>query len=326
MSKETGLQKSVKTDAALANAIMMWADSTTDAQTNRRHDLLRDKHKAVEAFFESINKHPEEVRPLDVKKWQKELEMGHLVPATIYAKISRLSSFYEWIMNDPNIAGRIRSNPVSLARPKAPKAYQSESTQALDDDVVKKLLNTIKAKADGGDVVGKRDYALLLFYLTTGMRRSEVIGLRWGDLKINGSIVITGRVKGGNYVVREVGSSKVRDALLKYFTASGRKTRMKPKDPLWTRHDKGGEGGKPLTSHAFAKNLKRYSKEAGIGDIHIHQTRHTFARIVAEDTGSIIETQDALDHKNLATTKVYVQRIGVKRDKYSEKISERFGL
>ena len=51
--------------------------------------------------------------------------------------------------------------------------------------------------------------------------------------------------------------------------------------------------------------------------------RHTYARMVAEDTGSITETQDALGHRHISTTRVYVQRITVKRDKHSEKISER---
>jgi integrase len=81
-----------------------------------------------------------------------------------------------------------------------------------------------------------------------------------------------------------------------------------------------------LTSHAFVKNLKRYAQEAGIVSIHLHQTRHTFARIVAEETGSINETQDALGHKNLATTRVYVQRIAVKRDRTSTKVAARLGL
>jgi len=94
--------------------------------------------------------------------------------------------------------------------------------------------------------------------------------------------------------------------------------------PLWTRHDRAGKAGAMLSSHAFAKNLKRYAETAGLKGVHIHQTRHTFARIVAEDTGSMIETQDALGHRNLATTRVYVNRIAVKRDKHSRKITARF--
>ena len=81
--------------------------------------------------------------------------------------------------------------------------------------------------------------------------------------------------------------------------------------------------GAPLTSHAFVKNLKRYARAAGVGAVHLHQTRHSFARIVAEETGSIIDTQDALGHRNAATTRVYVQRIAVKRDKHSEWIARR---
>jgi hypothetical protein len=45
--------------------------------------------------------------------------------------------------------------------------------------------------------------------------------------------------------------------------------------------------------------------------------------MVAEETGSMMETQDALGHRNLSTTRAYVQRISVKRDKHSEHISKR---
>ncbi len=81
--------------------------------------------------------------------------------------------------------------------------------------------------------------------------------------------------------------------------------------------------GAALTSHTFVKNLKRYAREAGVGDLHLHQTRHSFARIIAEQTGSITETQDALGHHNAATTRVYVQRIAVKRDKHSASVTAR---
>ena len=78
-----------------------------------------------------------------------------------------------------------------------------------------------------------------------------------------------------------------------------------------------------MSSHAFVKNLKRYAGEAGVGNVHLHQTRHSFARIVAEETGSITDTQDALGHRSAATTRVYVQRIAVRRDKHSGKITGR---
>lgn len=58
-------------------------------------------------------------------------------------------------------------------------------------------------------------------------------------------------------------------------------------------------------------------------EVYLHQTRYTPARIVQETTGSFNETQEALNHENLATPRVYVQRIAVKADKHSRKIAER---
>jgi integrase len=75
--------------------------------------------------------------------------------------------------------------------------------------------------------------------------------------------------------------------------------------------------------HAFAKRVKMYARWAGIGDVHLHQTRHTFARWVSASTGSIIEKQDALGHKRAAATRVCVQRVAVKKDRHSTTILDR---
>ena len=84
--------------------------------------------------------------------------------------------------------------------------------------------------------------------------------------------------------------------------------------------------GEGLSSHGFVKNLKGYGREAGLAHIHLHQTRHTYARLVGELTGSVVETQDALGHRNASTTRVYLQRVAVKRDKHSSRIAERLGV
>jgi integrase len=309
---------------AIRNAASLWADATTNAVSSRRQDILRDKRKVVCAFFEFVAKLPDEVTPLDVKNWQSFLESKGLAATTIYCRLCHLSSFYGWAGRDQEIGQYLVSNPIRLARPKAPKAYQTESVKSLTDDEFISLLSVVRDKAASGDVVGKRDYALLLFYVATGMRRAEVINLRGRELELlDGAIVIRSRVKGGDYIGREISDPRVSEALLDYLIRSGREGVLSSDGPLWTRHDRAGKSGAPLTSHAFALNLKRYAREAGIGEVHLHQTRHTFARMVAEDSGSIVETQDALGHKNVSTTRVYVQRIAVRKDRHSQNILER---
>ncbi len=147
---------------------------------------------------------------------------------------------------------------------------------------------------------------------------------RGQDLEMKeGTLVIKYRRKGGKFTAREVSDPAACEALDAYLEAAGRRNVLGSERPLWTRHDQAGRPGAPLSSRSFAENLKVYAKEAGIEHIHVHQTRHTYARIVAEETGSFIETQEALDHENAATTRVYVQRIMVKKDRHGSKVSAR---
>jgi integrase len=142
-------------------------------------------------------------------------------------------------------------------------------------------------------------------------------------VRLADGLIVSGRAKGGHYRAKEVRDPEIKDALLHYLAAADRMHELKTNAPLWTRHDNPKLSGEQLTSHAFVRNLKLYARAAGLGNVHLHQTRHTFARMVSEETGSISATQDALDHRNRATTSHYVQRISVKRDLYSEGIAER---
>jgi integrase len=262
-----------------------------------------------------------------VSRWRKAMEARRLKPATVYARVSRLSAFYRWLMGDPQLSRFIPMNPAAQARPRYPRPYQSESTKALSDEEMNSLLGVVRRLAEGGSVVGKRDYALLLFYFLTGLRRSEVIGLRGKDLEAKeGSLIIKYRRKGGKFTAREVADPSAFEALNEYLQAAGRMNVIGTERPLWTRHDRAGSPGAPLSARAFVENLKAYAKEAGLSHIHLHQTRHTYARIVAEETGSFLEAQEALDHENQATTRVYVQRIAVKRDRHGRKVAGRMKL
>ncbi|MGF1506107.1 MAG: tyrosine-type recombinase/integrase [Chloroflexi bacterium] len=310
----------------LREAIDSWVRATTDHTSPRFDDLLRDKARPVVEFFAMIDTSPDRVTVDQVKAYHRKLEERGLAQATIYAMLSKISSFYRWLGDLPEFRGRL-VNPVAAARPKAPKAYQSQSTKSLTDDEVRRMVKVLKARADSGDVVGIRDYAMFLTYILTGLRRTEVARLRWGDLDLSGvSARITYRAKGGDVLTREV-DDRVAQAMVTYLRASGRINTMTADSPIWTSHDVANvRPGKQLTSHAFAKNLKKYARKAGLAHIHIHQTRHTYARIVADETGSIVETQDALGHANTTTTRVYVQRVGVKKDKHGASIAERLGL
>ncbi|MFZ4814290.1 MAG: tyrosine-type recombinase/integrase [Phototrophicaceae bacterium] len=327
---------------ALVKAVEMWADARTTASSKRRHDLLRDKTNILlgdghdgnaAGFFVCLNKPVEQITPADVKFWQGYLEDMGLAPAGVYARISRVSSFYNWLMEDPTFKEMIKLNPAQMARPKAPKAYQSAKANALTDDDAGRLLQYVRDLAKGDDLSAKRDYALLRFFFATGKRRSEIVDLRWKDITLQkSSVILHTEEKGGLYRSTEIRDWGVFAALRAYLIASDRwdaltnEALLQPESPVWLRHDRAAKGQEAVTSHGFVFMFKKYAKAVGLGDIHLHQTRHTVARMVGEQSGDLSEVQTVLGHQNIATTRVYLARVAVKKDRHSTRIAGRLGL
>ncbi len=308
----------------LHTAIELWASASTGVETRRRKEQLKNKQKIIRSFFDWVRKSPGEIEPTDIRAWCDCMTDEGKSPAAVYARVSFLSSFYRWAMCQPAVGASLRQNPALLGRPKRVRSYQTEATKAWTDEELRVLTDVVRQKAAGGDLVAKRDLTLLLLYTSTGLRREEVISLRGQDVTVEeGCIILSGRVKGGRYRAREVQDPEVRAALLDYLTASNRQRVLGTDEPLWTRHNHTELSDDALSSHAFVRNLKLYARQAGLGHVHLHQTRHTYARIVAEETGSMAATQDALDHANLSTTTYYVQRITVKRDLHSAAVARR---
>lgn len=305
----------------IETAITLWAEASTRSDTRDREERLRDKRQIIRSFLQFVGKHPGDVDPMDVRAWRKHLE-SEKSENTVYSYLSRVSSFYEWLRKYPEIKDHIPSNPVSIMRPTAPRPYQTEKTKAWTDDEMNAILDQVAAEAERGSIHALRDYAVTLFYLYSGLRRNELFGLRGNDVELKeDGLIVRYRRKGGKFQRREVAHSDVRESLVAYLKKSKRLSVLHTGDPLWTRHDRAGSPGAPLTSRSFANNLKKYAAKAGIRAVNIHQTRHTYARIIFEDSGDLLETQSALDHENQATTRVYVQTVAVKRDKHSDRIA-----
>jgi hypothetical protein len=65
----------------------------------------------------------------------------------VYSYLSRVSSFYEWLRKYPEIKDHIRNNPVSMARSRAPRPYQTGKTKAWTDDEMNAILHSIDAES-----------------------------------------------------------------------------------------------------------------------------------------------------------------------------------
>lgn len=328
----------------LVSAVKSWAYASVNHGLDRAPDIARDKLRAVREFFAQADKEPGLVTPLDVQAWQARLRRRKLAPATVYLYTAHLSAFFEWLKKQPEIGDYLRFNPARVAFPRRPAAYTSERSTALSDQALDQLWQTIeRAAAADRDVIAIRDYALFRLFMASGMRRSEILNLRGRDVELllgDAGLLLHARVKGGDYAGKHIADREARAALERYLKVTNRARILRTSDPLWLAHDRAANNRQQiaaagndaaarktaapkLTSHSFARRMKLYAAAAGLPAFHVHQLRHTYARIVAEEAGSLAAAQDALGHRDLSTTRIYVRQIVVKRDNFSESIRAR---
>src|ERR1700690_692006 len=138
---------------------------------------------------------PAAVTPAHVLAWAHGIGLSGREPssATIGARVACLSSFYRFLIR----MQAAKSNPCDALE--RPKGVQSVA-RGLGAEEVRRLLAVVP-----DTVTGRRDRALLLTFILTGRRRSEVIGLTAGDLSIEGETAFYSyRGKGGKVGRREL--------------------------------------------------------------------------------------------------------------------------
>src|SRR5690606_4562061 len=120
---------------------------------------------------------------------------------------------------------------------------------------------------------GLRDRALIELLYATGLRVSELVGLKPGDLHLDvGYLTCIG--KGDKQRVVPVGD-QARDWVARYLR-EGRPALLKGSASAWLFPS--GRGASPLTRVGFWKLLKRYAVQAGVTtDVSPHVLRHSFA-------------------------------------------------
>ncbi len=207
-------------------------------------------------------------------------------PSTVLVRLAAVSGFYDFARR----MGLVVINPA--AEVKRPRQRQP-LPRGLSPGELRLLLAGIPASTSG-----LRDRAIILTAVLTALRRSEVLGLRAGDLTRNGSVYFSVRTKGGQERRRELPAPAF-VAITHCLAASGRSIeQMGPEERLF-----------PVSSAGFYANLRRYAARAGLVGVTPHVLRHSAAKL-RRDSGSTLEqVSSLLGHRNLATTSTYLARL-----------------
>ena len=183
--------------------------------------------------------------------------------------------------------GLLDGDPVAGVR--GPKVHR-KLPQVLDVDEASTLV-----EAGGDGALGVRDRAMLELFYSSGLRLSELIGLRWLDLDLEaGEVRVLG--KGSKTRIVPVGRHAV-SALRALGEAEGKA----PESPVFR-----GRGGAPISPRTVQARLKQLALTQGFAKrVHPHLLRHTFASHMLESSGDLRAVQELLGHADIATTQIY---------------------
>ncbi len=181
-----------------------------------------------------------------------------VAPATVAKHYRSLQQLFRWLVVD----GELDRSPFETM---SPPDVPEQPVPILGDEELARLL----AVAAGNTFENRRDTAIIRLLLDTGMRASELIGLRLEDVDREQSLVFV-MGKGGRGRACPHGA-KTADALRRYLRERNRHPAAKNTDKLWI-----GKKG-PMTDSGVRQMLERRCKDAGLDPIHPHQFRHTFA-------------------------------------------------
>lgn len=219
-----------------------------------------------------------------------------LSPRSVARLLSAIRSFGKWCLREQH-ATHNPADAVTGPKPGRPLPVFLSETEA----------ETLMLAPEGDGPLAMRDRAMLELLYASGLRVSELITVRLGDLELERGII---RVTGKGQKTRLVPlGDEARDAIRAWLSAGrpeliARATRnglRRLPDAVFIT----ARGG-PMTRQGFWKNLKRYAGLAELpSETSPHKLRHSFATHLLDGGADLRSVQAMLGHADIATTQIY---------------------
>ncbi|MEE2705654.1 MAG: tyrosine recombinase XerC [Planctomycetota bacterium] len=237
-----------------------------------------------------ISPTPGEITTLDLRGYVAGLQEAGYAKTTIARRLATLRSFFRFGQRE----GWTDANPAKpLRNPRRGRSLP----HFLSADEIGRLLSA----PPSNEPQGKRDRAILETMYSAGLRVSELVGLREGDLDFDGGVVrVLG--KGKRERLAPIGSFAVR--AIRNWLAVRKLAADQPNGaaaPVFVN-----KFGRAITTRSVARMLEKYLKLTGL-DMRTspHTLRHSFATHLLDAGADIRSVQELLGHKSLVTTQIY---------------------
>jgi len=209
-------------------------------------------------------------------------------PNSVHDYYGCVKRFFNWLVSE----GILQANPMANMRsPRVPKRIIRPFTA----DHIRDML----LLCDESKFLGIRNRAIILTFVDTGLRLSELAGIQLSELDFDRELI---QVMGKGSKERVVGIGKgTQRALLRYLL-----TRHDDHPCLWV-----SEEGRPMQARGIQIMIRRLGKRAGIIGVRAspHTFRHTFGTWSLLNGASEREVQSLLGHSSQRMTQQYTATI-----------------
>jgi integrase/recombinase XerD len=245
---------------------------------------------ALAVYAEKKGHPPETLDRRGLEAFARQLMTNGLSPRSVARAIACVRGYFKFLLVEKSI----EADPAEDLR--APRAWPA-LPKYLDLDEVDRLL----AQPDTSTPRGIRDKALIEVLYATGLRVSELLSLKAGDISLDaGYLTCIG--KGDKQRIVPIGHTAV-DWVRRYLLEA-RPALLKGRKSNWLFVN--AKGGTQLSRVGFWKVLKDYGIKAGVSrDLSPHVLRHSFATHLLERGADLRAIQMMLGHADLSTTQIY---------------------
>jgi integrase/recombinase XerD len=215
-----------------------------------------------------------------------------LSPRSVARTVAAVRGFYKFLV----LERRLEHSPADDLQP--PRAWPALPTFLSLDDV-----DALLAAPDVSTPLGLRDRAMFELLYATGMRVSELVGVRGADLHLD-EHYLTCIGKGNKERLIPIGG-QASEWVTRYQRQARSEIVARAKGKPSTRLFVNARGGS-LTRVGFWKILKRHGAAAGLpSTLSPHVVRHSFATHLLERGADLRAIQMMLGHADLSTTQIY---------------------
>jgi len=253
-------------------------------------NTLEDYDSRLKRFIDNHGDRPaESVTAVDIRQYLSQLQSKGLQQTTVRSHYKVLKTFFNWLIAEE----LLDKNPMFHVKPpKLPKKLVHPFSQ---DDIEKLLILT-----SGNTFLSTRNRAIILMFLDTGLRLSEMAALTLSDMDVNSGLIrVTG--KGNKERVVRIGQRTLK-VLLRYLLM-----RNDDYPELWLTEER-----EPLHRNGINTMIRRLTARAGITRAKRgpHTFRHTAALAYYRNGGDIDTLQIMLGHSSTLITRVYLSTLG----------------